>query len=109
MPPRWCRDTRRRRPGEREGTGSSVSAAAPRRRALLAGAFDQALAQAALPPQSPLDPAHPPVVALVIVTDQVEKAMERQHPDLDRLGVTRLPRLTPRDASGDDDVAQQGS
>ena len=86
MPPRWRRATRRRRQGEKGGTGSSVAGgAAPRRRARLAGAFDEALAEAALSPQSLLDPAHPPVVALVIVTEQVQKATDQSIAEIDHM------------------------
>ena len=56
----------------------------PRRRPL-----DQALAQPALAAQAPLEPRHPAVVALVIVAEEVQQAVQRQHPQ------SRSPRLCP--------------
>ena len=41
---------------------------------------------------------HRAVVALVIVAEQVQQAMEREHPELGRVGVARRPRLPPRHA-----------
>ena len=69
--------------------------------------LDQALAQPALAPQPPLDPRHPAVVALVIVAEQVQQAVQREHPQLGALVVAGGARLAPRDAAGDHDVAQK--
>jgi hypothetical protein len=40
----------------------------------------QALVQAALPPQSPLQPLHLPVVVLVIVPQKVQETVKSEHP-----------------------------
>ena len=64
------------------------------------------LGQPALPPQPALDAAHAPVVALVIVAEQVQQAVQRQHPPLGELRVAGLARLTPRHAPRDHDVAE---
>ena len=74
-----------------------------------ASALDQPLAQAALAAQAALDAAHPAAVALVIVAEQVQQAVEREDAQLGQLGVARRARLTPRDAARDDDVAQKGT
>ena len=49
--------------------------------------LDQPFAQAALAAQPALDARHPAVVALVIVAEQVQQAVQRQHPQFGPLGV----------------------
>jgi hypothetical protein len=71
-------------------------------------AFNQPLSQAALAPQAALDAQHPAVVTLVIVAEEVQQAVQRKDLQLGQLRVVRVARLTPRDASGDDDVSQEG-
>jgi hypothetical protein len=68
-------------------------------------AFHEAFAEAAFPPQSVLHPPHASVVALVIVADQVQEPMKRQHAKLGPLGMMSLASLTPRNAAGNDDVS----
>ena len=53
-----------------------------------------------------LEPAHPPIVALVIVAEQVQQTVKRQHAKLVVLAMPHLPGLPPGDASRDDDVAE---
>jgi len=48
------------------------------------------------------------MVALVIVAEKMQKPMKRQDLELGQLGVARVARLTPRHASGDDDVPEKG-
>ena len=53
--------------------------------------LDQAFAQAALPPQPALDARHRARVALVIVAEQVQQAVQRQHAQLGRARSARPP------------------
>ena len=57
-------------------------------------------------PQSCLDARHPAVVGLVIVAEQVQQPVQRQHPQLGATGVPRLVGLARGDARRDDDIAQ---
>src|SRR5712671_6947435 len=99
MPPRSRRDTRRRTRAGRRSAGSSWCS--------WRGALDQPLSQAALSPQPALDALHAPVVALVIVAQEVQQPVQGQDSDLGAFGVAGLARLAPRHASGDDDVAEE--
>ena len=45
------------------------------------------------------------MIGLVIVPKQMKKAVERQHPQLRQLGVSRRPRLPSGDAPGYHDLA----
>ena len=70
------------------------------------GALDEALAQPALCAAAGAPPAHAPVVAFVIVAEQVQQTVQREHPQFGQLGVARGARLPAGDAARDDDVAQ---
>ena len=54
-----------------------------------------------------LDAPHLAGVALVVVAEQMEQAVQRQDPQLGQLRVTRLARLPPGDAAGDHDLPQE--
>ena len=69
-------------------------------------ALDQPLAQSAFAPQTSLDLPHASAVALVVVADQMKKAVQRKHSPLGQLGVSRLASLAAGDPAGDDDVAK---
>ena len=47
------------------------------------------------------------MVALVIVPQEVQQAVQSQNSELDRIAVARLARLPPRDTSRNDDIAQK--
>jgi hypothetical protein len=63
------------------------------------------LIQAAFTPKPPLQLSHLTVVGLVIVTQQVQEAVEGQDLKLNRKGVRVGSRLALRDAGRDDDIA----
>jgi len=56
-------------------------------------AIQQTFPQSTLPSQPALDPRHRPSIALVIVSEQVQQAMQRQHSKLGRLVVAHGVRL----------------
>ena len=56
--------------------------------------------------QPALEPGHPAVIALVIIAEQVQQAVQRQHPQLGLQRMPGLPGLPARDARGNHDVAQ---
>ena len=66
--------------------------------------LDEAVAQTALAPQPPFDSLHSTFVSLMIVAQEVQQPMKRQHFELGQLGVARFTRLAPRDAARDHDV-----
>jgi len=68
-------------------------------------AFDQPLTQAALPAEASFEAQHAAVVLLVIVSEEVEEAVQSKNPELGALGVARRAGLAPGDASRDDDVS----
>jgi hypothetical protein len=57
-------------------------------------------------PEPPLDARHQAVVALVVVTEQMQQSVQGQHLQLGQLGMASIPRLAASDAAGDDDVAE---
>lgn len=61
--------------------------------------------QAALAAQAALDTQHPAIVLLVVVAEEVQQAVKREHAQLGALGVPRVARLAASDAAGDHDVA----
>jgi len=63
--------------------------------------------KATLAPQTTLEPGHLASVGLVVVAEQVKKAVQREHTQLGRLGMPRFGSLTPSDATRDDDIAQK--
>jgi len=80
----------------------------PRGHARARRAIEQAFRQSTLSPQPALDPRHHPLIALVIVSEQVQQAMQRQHAKLGRLVVARSAGLPAGDAASDHDIAQVG-
>jgi hypothetical protein len=70
-------------------------------------ALDQALAKSALPPKAALDAKHPSVVALVIVAEEMQKAMQGKNPEFGAFGVAGRAGLAFGHASRDHDVAQK--
>ena len=68
--------------------------------------FDQALVQTALPAEPGLEAGHPAVIVLVIIAEQVQESVQRQHPQLGLKGMPGIARLPACDAGGDDDVTQ---
>ena len=62
--------------------------------------------QAAAASQPRLDARHLARVALVIVAEQVQQAVQREHREFGGERVPRLARLTRGDAAGDHDVAE---
>ena len=54
-------------------------------------------------------PPHPPAVPLVIVAEQVQQPVQREHPQLGRLAVAGVARLALGDAAGDHDVAEESA
>src|SRR5438477_427255 len=58
-------------------------------------------------PSMPMPPARRPVAALVIVTEQMQQPVQRQHPQLVALGVADFRRLPPRDPARDHDVPKR--
>ena len=65
------------------------------------------MAEATRPAQPPLNPAHPAIIALVVVSEEVKEAVERKQSKLIQLRVPRCASLAFRDAPGDDDVSQK--
>jgi len=64
------------------------------------------LIQGTFSPQPPLQLSHLTGVGLVIVTQEVQKAVKGQDPKLNCEGVSVLPGLTSGDPGGDGDVPQ---
>src|SRR5215831_17474314 len=60
--------------------------------------------QPALAPEPFLEPFHAPIVPLVIVTQQVQQTMEREHPQLGQLGVAAGARTSTRHTSRDGNI-----
>src|SRR5438105_1836228 len=69
--------------------------------------FDQPLTQPALAAQPALDAPHAPAVAMMIVAEQVQEAVERENAKLGQFRVARGARLTLRDAPGDYDISEK--
>ncbi len=67
--------------------------------------LDEAFAQTASAPQPAFEPHHLPVVALVIVAEEVQQSMEREHAQFGLFAVASLARLPGRDATRNHDVA----
>ena len=67
--------------------------------------FDQPFAQAALSPEASFEAQHAAVVVLVIVSEEVEEAVQSQNPELGAFRVARRAGLAPGDASRDDDIS----
>ncbi len=53
-----------------------------------------------------LETRHPPVVGLMVVAEQVQQAVQREHAEFLRVGVAGGARLATGHAGGDDDVAE---
>ena len=58
-----------------------------------AGALDQAFAETALPPQPHFDSLHGAIINVMIVPQEVQEAVQREHPQLGQLGMARRARL----------------
>ena len=69
-------------------------------------ALDQPFDQAAAAAKAALDASHAAVIALVIIAEQVQQAVQRQHAQLGRERMPGLARLAPGDAGGNHDVAE---
>jgi len=69
--------------------------------------LDQALPQAALAPEPPLDSPHLSAIALVVVPQQVQQPVQGQDPEFGELGMPRLAGLAAGDAAGDHDIAEK--
>src|ERR1041385_3260319 len=95
MPPRSPRDTPRQR---RAKTPREVS---------LGGSLYQAFSQTALPAQPDFDPSHPAIIALVIVSQEMEEPVQRQNLELGQLGMSGVARLPLRHAARDDDISEK--
>src|SRR5689334_8507794 len=96
MRPRWRPDTP---PLRRAGRPRVES---------LGGSLDESFAESTPAAQPPFDQAHPAIIALVVVSEQVKQAVERKDPKLIQLGVAGAEGLASRHATGDDDLAQTG-
>src|SRR5712671_6380720 len=90
---RGRRDTPRRLREETVQEGSCV------------GAVDQSFTQAALTAELPLDALHPPVIALVIVPQEVKQAVQSEDAPFEMLGMAGVARLALRHPAGDGDIA----
>ena len=71
------------------------------------GAFDEALGQVAGAPQPGLGAGHLAAVGVVVEAEQVQQAVQRQHPQLGAERVSRGARLAGGHARGDGDVAKR--
>ena len=71
------------------------------------GSLDEALAKPPFAPKALFGAAHLAAVALVVVAEQVQQAVQRQDPELGQLRVARVAGLTPGHAAGDHDLAQR--
>ena len=71
------------------------------------GSGDQALAETALLAKASLGAGHAATIVwmIVVVAEQVEQAMKREHAQLGAIPVTDITSLTPGDAGGNDDIA----
>jgi hypothetical protein len=72
----------------------------------LPSALEKTLAQAATTSEPPFGGEHPAAVVVVIVAHQVQEAVQRENAELCGRRVSDARRLTGRDATRDDDVAQ---
>ena len=72
------------------------------------GALDQSLRQAVLAAKPRLDARHAPgiIFPVVIVAEQVQQTVQREHAQLGAIRVARIACLTARDAGRDHDIAQ---
>ena len=61
--------------------------------------LDEPFAQATLVPKTPLDPSHRAGVALVIVAEKVQEAVQREHSQFRLLRMSRQGRLLARDTA----------
>jgi hypothetical protein len=68
--------------------------------------LDYALAEAAALAEPPLEPGHPAVIALVIIAEQVQQAMERQDTQFCCERMTRVAGLASGDSGGNYDVTE---
>src|SRR5258708_3297645 len=93
-------------PRSRPGTLRQRRAETPREESL-GGSLYQAFTQTALAPQPFFEPTHPTIIALVIVSQQMEETMECKDLELGQVGMARFGGLPPRRASRDDDIAEK--
>jgi len=68
-------------------------------------ALDQSITKSGPAQQALLESSHPSAVALMIVAEKVQEAVQRQDPKLSREMVAKGAGLAAGDAGGDDDVA----
>jgi len=68
--------------------------------------LDQTLTESTAPPQSRFDARHSPIITFVIIPKQMEKAVQRQHPQFGLERMTRGARLPPSHACRDHDVPE---
>lgn len=69
--------------------------------------LDQSLTKPRSSQQALLECSHPSPVALMIVAEEVQEAMQRQDPKLNSNWMPQVPSLAPGDTAGDDDVAEE--
>ncbi len=72
-----------------------------------AGALHQPLAETALAAQPRFKPAHVAIVPFVVVTEEVQEAMEGEHTQLGRLRVAGGSRLPSGDTACDHDISEE--
>jgi hypothetical protein len=70
------------------------------------GSFDQTVPHPRLPQQALLERSHPSPIAIMIVTEKVEEAMQREDPKLDRKAMAEVARLAAGHSGGDDNIAE---
>jgi hypothetical protein len=75
----------------------------------LAPALRQPFSEPALSPKLPFQPSHLSGIALVIVSQKVQKPMQSQNPKLERLAVSSLTGLAPGHAARNHDIAKMGA
>jgi hypothetical protein len=69
--------------------------------------LDQTFAQATLPAQATFDPGHPAVISFVIIAKKVQQTVKAKYSQLDLDWVPGLPRLPPRNSTGNHDFAEK--
>jgi hypothetical protein len=68
------------------------------------GPLDETCPQAAFPSQPLLEAGHLASVALVVVAEEMEQPVQRQHSQFGQLGVSRFARLPSGDPTRDYDL-----
>jgi len=71
--------------------------------------LDQSSPESGVAQQALLELSHASAIVLVIVSQEMEKAMQSQDPKLNRVGMAGVPSLTSCDAARNHDVAEEGA